>query len=194
MIGALLSMWSITAGRAQCVERFPTRAPQSAQVYFHKFDPVFGAVGARRKIDPALLKAVAYCETRLDPCAESPAGARGLMQFIPSTFDLVQKAAAAQDPFDPMDAVEASGVYLAALSNYWRGDIEAVVASYNAGPGAVAKARRRGRSVPDIEETRAYVACVLSAFQRLARKPRPSAFSAALELIPIFRSQPKEKP
>lgn len=182
--------------RVQCLDRFPTRAPKSGRVYFHKFDPVFSAVGERRKLDPALLKAIAYCETRLDPCAVSPppASAEGLMQFIPSTFELVQEAAAAQDPFDPMDAVEAAGVYLAALSNYWHGDIEAVVASYNAGPGAVAKARRFGRSVPDIDETRAYVACVLSTFERLEAKPKLSALSALLDLLPFSRPQAKETP
>ena len=75
IVGAILS-------REECFETFTHRAPKSARAYFHYFDALFSAVGSKRNLDPALLKAIAWCETRLDPCAQSPVGARGLMQFM----------------------------------------------------------------------------------------------------------------
>ena len=150
--------------REACIERYAHRAPASARRYFNAFDDVFASVGAERNVEPALLKSIAWCETRLDPCAVSAAGAQGLMQFMPATFDAVANAADANDPFDPKHSIRSAGVYIAALLNYWQGNLEAVVASYNAGPNAVARAIKRGRTVPSIAETQGYVACVLGAY------------------------------
>ncbi len=172
MIALVLA--TVVASKSQCLQTFPIRVPGSARAYFYKFDAVFVAVARRRQLEPSLLKAIAYCETRFDPCAESPAGARGLMQFIPSTFSAVSDAAGVTNPYDPMDAVEAAGVYVATLSAQWGGDAEAIVASYNAGPGAVQKARRQGRRIPNIPETQGYVACVLDAKARLDRGAAPT--------------------
>ncbi|MCC6812297.1 MAG: lytic transglycosylase domain-containing protein [Deltaproteobacteria bacterium] len=171
------------AAREQCVEAFPKRLPSSARAYFDTFDGIFAAVAERRGLDPALLKAHAWCETRLDPCAVSPAGASGLMGFMPQTFAEVSTAAGATDPFDPADSVEAAGVYLAALINYWKGDLSAVVASYNAGPAAVAAARRRGLVIPAIEETQGYVRCVLSAHRALSRGDRSSSWKRLIAAL-----------
>ena len=74
----------LVSDHAECVDRFPKRAPASARAYFNLFDDTFIRVGAERNLDPALLKAIAWCETRLDPCAISPAGAKGLMQIVSS--------------------------------------------------------------------------------------------------------------
>jgi|GEM_PF-1865815 len=159
--------------RDSCVTQFPHRAPHSAKQYFNKFDPIFLNVASARNLDPKLLKSIAWCETRLDPCSVSPVGARGIMQFMPGTFDLVSKAAQAQNPFDPIDSIESAGVYVSALSNYWQGDMTAIIASYNAGPGNVSKARKRGSLVPNIPETQGYVRCVLGAYQQLQMEYNP---------------------
>ncbi len=184
---ALIAALSLFATAEECRALFPHRAPRSARAYFHSFDAVFNAVGAERKVDPALLKAVAWCETRLDPCATSPVGAQGLMQFMPSTFDSVALAAAATDPFDPVHSIRSAGVYIAALVNYWQGNIEAVVASYNAGPGAVAKALRHGRAIPAIAETQGYVACVLGAHAQF-RGPPVLKTSLLADVVALFSS------
>lgn len=155
-----------------CVERFPVRLPASAHAYFTQFDALFQRVGEQRGLDPALLKAHAWCETRLDPCAVSSAGARGLMQFMPTTFDSVSAASGASDPFDPADSVASAGVYLAALLNHWKGDLAATVASYNAGAGSVASARRHGFVIPQNDETQGYVRCVLGAYGALSHAQR----------------------
>lgn len=170
MIAAVALIWMIQSSvdHQSCLEQFPYRAPHSARYYFNKFDTVFANVANHRNLDPKLLKSIAWCETRLDPCSVSSVGARGIMQFMPDTFALVSKAAQAENPFDPIDSIESAGVYLAALSNYWQGDVAAIVASYNAGPGNVVKARKRGASIPNIAETQGYVRCVLSAYDQLA--------------------------
>ena len=173
----------------QCRERFPARPPESAREYFNAFDQLFVDAGTARNVDPALLKAIAYCETRLDPCAVSPVGARGLLQFMPATFDYVASAAVAHDPFNPADSIRAGSLYVALLTNYWRGDLEAIVASYNAGPTAVMRARKRGRSIPAIDETIGYVACVTQTHAWLRRPlgaPRaeePGLFSSITTLL-----------
>ena len=177
---------STPASPAECLARFPERAPSSARAYFNHFDSLFREVGEARNIDPALLKAVAYCETRLDPCAISEgAHAAGLMQFMPATFREVGPIAHADDPFEPRDSIRAAGLYLAALTNYWRGDFEAVVASYNAGPNAVARARRKGLRIPDIAETTGYVACVTQTHAWL-RRSRPAVVEEPASLMTSF--------
>lgn len=187
---ALNLMLQASFDRSSCVEQFPHRAPRSARQYFYKFDPIFAQVAGQRNLKPELLKAIAWCETRLDPCSISPVGARGIMQFMPSTFELVAKAAQAQNPFDPIDSIESAGVYVSALSNYWQGDVTAVVASYNAGPGNVLKARKRGKLVPNIPETQGYVRCVLGAYQQLQAKPMAAADSALPAASPQALDQP----
>ena len=147
----------------ECAEAYPHRLPASGRMYLHAFDQVFLAVARERSVEPALLKAIAFCETRFDPCAVSAVGAKGVMQFMPKTFDWVASFAGAHDPFDPVDSIRSAGLYVAALTNYWKGDLRAVIASYNAGPTAVARARRRGLVIPAIAETEGYVQCVLGA-------------------------------
>ena len=177
MLSSSLFIFVAVVSQDECFARFSERAPRSGRVYFHRFDDVFSEVGAIRNVDPHLIKAVAWCETRLDPCSVSPAGARGLLQFIPTTFADVAGAANASDAFVPEESVRAGGVYLAALLNHWRGEYVAVIASYNAGPEAVARARRKGRIVPAIVETEEYVGCVLRALSDLggAVPPPPPA-------------------
>ncbi|MCC6805785.1 MAG: lytic transglycosylase domain-containing protein [Deltaproteobacteria bacterium] len=166
---ALITLALIGSLHDECTARFPMRVPRSARTYWNTFDPIFLRVAQSRNLPPALLKSIAWCETRLDPCAISATGAKGLMQFMGGTFSDVASAAGVSNPFDPEDAIEAAGVYVAALWNYWQGHIESVVASYNAGPGAVARARKRGRVVPAIAETEGYVACVVSTFNWFER-------------------------
>jgi len=165
----ILLFWILASTQAECMRVYEHRVPRSGSAYFHAFDPAFVAVGSSRNLEPELLKAIAWCETRLDPCATSPVGARGIMQFMPTTFSAVASAAGASDPYNPADSIESAGVYVAALVNYWfaRGaGLDAVVASYNAGPTAVLRARNRGLQIPNIEETQRYVTCVLDARAR----------------------------
>lgn len=81
-------------------------------------------------------------ESGWNPNAVSPAGAKGLTQFIPSTWEAI---APGEDPFDPIASIAAQGRYMGQLKgqveHLANGDANMVVklslAAYNAGPGAV---------------------------------------------------------
>lgn len=109
-------------------------------------------------VTAAQLAAQARAESAFDPDAVSPAGAQGLLQIIPETFERFAVDGDGDghtDPFDPADSVFTAAHYLSWLSQRLdrpAGDPR-VVAAYNAGPGAV----ERAGGVPDYPETRTYV-------------------------------------
>ena len=73
-------------------------------------DPLFDAAGKQYDIDPALLRSVALAESSGDPrVADSPQGAKGLMQFLPATAAAMGVA----DPYDPAQAIPGAARYLA---------------------------------------------------------------------------------
>ena len=113
------------------------------------------AVAAEVRVSPQLLHAVIAVESNFDPRAVSRKGAMGLMQLMPATA----RRFGARDPWSPADNVRAGALYLKWLSERFDGNLELVLAAYNAGEQAVLRA---GRRVPDIAETRAYVPRVLS--------------------------------
>jgi len=116
------------------------------------YSDLFRRAGATHGVRPSVLAAVAKVESAFNPDAISPAGARGLMQFMPATA-----AAMGVDPFDPASAIDGAARYLS--SNIRRfGSLELALAAYNAGPGAVAAAG----GIPPIVETQNYVPAVMS--------------------------------
>jgi soluble lytic murein transglycosylase-like protein len=80
----------------------------------------------------------------------SPKGARGLMQLMPGTGARF----GVRRPFDAGENVAGGTRYLKQLLGNFGGRVDLVLASYNAGEGAVMK---YGRSVPPYRETRNYV-------------------------------------
>jgi soluble lytic murein transglycosylase len=132
---------------------------------------------AKKRLDPALIAAVIYAETKFDP-RRSSAGAEGLMQILPSTaYYLAQLSGGngftASDLEQPSVNVAYGSYYLRYLLNHFDGDEMLAVAAYNGGltnvDGWVAKADAEGRhlSVAEIPfpQTREYVQRVLNAQQ-----------------------------
>jgi soluble lytic murein transglycosylase-like protein len=117
-------------------------------------------LAAKYDISPALLEAVVWQESRWNPAALSPAGARGLAQLMPGTA-----RAMGVDPGDPQANLEGGARYLRLQLDAFGGDVEKALAAYNAGPGRVAEAG----GIPAIRETRAYVASIMA---RLAEPVR----------------------
>ncbi|WP_448621086.1 transglycosylase SLT domain-containing protein [Geodermatophilus sp. URMC 65] len=118
---------------------------------------LFTRAGSRYGVDPALLAAVAQQESGFDVSAVSPAGAQGLMQFMPGTA-----RGLGVDPFDPASAVDGAARYLADLTRQF-GSTELGLAAYNAGPGTV----RRYGGIPPYPETQDYVRSVMSKAEAL---------------------------
>ncbi len=124
------------------------------------------------KIDEALVNAIVRQESRFDPDAESPSGAKGLMQLMPATA----RAIAGEDEIEldhPETNLDLGQNYLQHLmkSSRVKGDLLSLLIAYNAGPGNLAKWKSLWPDVKDpllfIEllpssETRAYVERVLS--------------------------------
>jgi peptidoglycan DL-endopeptidase CwlO len=114
---------------------------------------LFTQAGNRHGVSPALLAAVAKTESGFDSSAVSPAGARGLMQFMPATA-----AGMGVDPGDPASSIDGAARYLRSLTDQF-GSTELALAAYNAGPGTV----RRYGGIPPYGETQSYVQKVTSA-------------------------------
>ena len=109
-------------------------------------------LAARFDLSPALLEAVVWQESRWRPGAVSPVGARGLAQLMPGTAREM-----GVNPDDPMANLEGGARYLRQQLDRFNGDLEKALAAYNAGPGRVIAAS----GIPDIRETRLYVAAIL---------------------------------
>ena len=139
------------------------------------YDQLIVTAASWNGLDPALVKAVIKCESRFDPGAQSPRGAQGLMQLMPST----QTMLGVSDPFDPQHNVAAGTRYLAMLKQTFSGDLQLALAAYNAGPQAVVGA---GYSVPAIVETQQYVRCVLAAYEQYRQ---PGSTPLLSELRPL---------
>lgn len=127
------------------------------------YDAHFLAEAARVGLPAELLKAVCVAESRMNPRAVSPAGAKGLMQLIPSTAAYL----GVTDPFDPVQSISGGARYLAKQVGEFH-SYELALAAYNAGPGAV----RKAGGIPAIHETQVYVRRVMGLYQHF-RDSRP---------------------
>ena len=103
-------------------------------------------------VDPRLVAEVMRRESRFNPNAVSPVGACGLMQLMPATARLL----GVTDVFDARDNIFGGTRYLRQLLDTYHGDLDLVLAAYNAGPAAVQKYN----GVPPYAETRAYVSSI----------------------------------
>ena len=104
-------------------------------------------------VAPSLINAVIHQESDGYPCAVSDKGAMGLMQLMPDTA--VQLGAS--EPFDVNQNVTAGTRLLAELMQRYKGDLNRVLAAYNAGPTAV----DRANGPPPFPETLNYIRSVL---------------------------------
>lgn len=124
---------------------------------------VLGVVSAAYRLDPGLLAAVAWTESRNDNAARSAKGALGLMQVMPATARSLGVPPARLS--DPVVNLATGAAYLSGLLHAFP-DVTLALSAYNAGPGAV---RRHSYQVPPYRETRRYVAEVLGAYRSFDR-------------------------
>ena len=106
----------------------------------------------RYRLPLGLLDALIWTESRYNPMALSHAGAVGLAQLMPGTAGELGVA----NRYDPIASIEGGARYLRLMLDRF-GSVYLAVAAYNAGPGAVARAR----GIPLNGETPNYVRNVL---------------------------------
>jgi soluble lytic murein transglycosylase-like protein len=112
----------------------------------------------RYRLDEALVAALIYVESRFKPDARSPKGALGLMQLMPDTAARYG-VTSARDLLDPRINVDVGTRHLQSLHVMYGGQVDLMLAAYNAGENAV---RRHGNRVPPYPETEAYVKQIMA--------------------------------
>jgi soluble lytic murein transglycosylase len=112
------------------------------------------------RLDPALLAAVIYSESKFRTDAQSSSGAIGLMQLTPATARGIAIRTGGSrfhtaDLYDPEINIRYGAWYLANLFHKY-GSERLVLAAYNAGQGNVDAWRAKGEPI-QFPETAAYV-------------------------------------
>lgn len=118
-------------------------------------------------VDPRLIMAIVWSESAFRPRAVSRVGALGLGQLMPATA----KTFGIRDAFDPIQNLYGCVKYNEREMYRWRGHqdwLDLVIASYNAGAGAVQKYG----GVPPYDETRNFVRIVKKRYFELAPEMR----------------------
>jgi soluble lytic murein transglycosylase-like protein len=123
---------------------YPSRLHPTLDAYVTEASTKYG-------VDPILVRAVAWQESRFRGSAVSPKGAIGVMQLMPGTATWL-----GVNPHDPRDNIFGGVAYLSTLLDRFGGDVRLALAAYNAGPEAVA----RHRGVPPYRETQNYVKAI----------------------------------
>ena len=124
----------------------PSDVPTSGD---RELDLVIARTGRNLGVDPRLIHAVIWQESKYKPSAESHAGARGLMQLMPAAAQRF----GCEDRDDAASNVTAGTKYLRWLLKRFDGNVTLALAAYNAGEGNVDKYD----GVPPFGETQAYV-------------------------------------
>ena len=135
-----------------------------------KYGNIFLSEARKYDLDPHLLVALARQESVFDPQALSPAKAYGIMQLLPSTSKIVAGQLNLQQPsseklFQPELNIRLGTKYLTDRLTQFKGNVDAALASYNAGPHRVTLWQSEGNYMEPAEfvenipftETRNYV-------------------------------------
>ena len=107
--------------------------------YPRAYPDAVDAHGLAFGVEPALVWAIMRQESAFSPVAVSTSNAQGLMQVIPSTWGWLAELQSEDpdDPFDPDANVRYGTYYLRWLLDYFDGDAELVIPSYNRGQGYI---------------------------------------------------------
>jgi hypothetical protein len=148
--------WSLTSDKVRDVSDLVS---ESASTQGLPADLVFGII---------------WVESRFNPKAVSPVGARGLMQLMPRTADYLADCIDwpnRRNAFDPAFNISAGTYYIARLIREFDGDEDLALAAYNAGP---TKVRRwlKADGLPDVSiEYAAMVQTARTFFRDRASSP-----------------------
>jgi soluble lytic murein transglycosylase len=157
---------------------------------FHRFDNLIRTVATEHQLDPMLVKAVVWRESRFDPGKVGSAGERGLMQVSERAArewarEKQVENFRADDLLDPKVNLEAGTWYLHRAFQHWEHQKKPAVfalAEYNAGASRAQRwanndstapmSERAFRSNIDFPGTRNYVASVLQRYEFYRKRGR----------------------
>jgi soluble lytic murein transglycosylase len=162
-----------------------------ARPAYWAYDDLITTAAKKRSIDPMLLKAIAWRESKFNPTKRGTAGERGLMQVTEGAARDWAKAEKIEtfvgsDLFDPHNNLEVGAWYLRKALDHWKGKDDPVpfaLAEYNAGRGRVDRwvARsNRGAEITaaefltlmDFPSTRQYIEDVMERWRFYQRRGR----------------------
>lgn len=156
------------------IARIEREAPGSAPSGFRgrdwtsgnaHIDQLIKTNAEKMRLDPYLVFLVIEQESHFRVRAVSPKGAQGLMQLMPGTA----RRFGVKRPFEAAENIRGGTQYLRELMDMFGGQVNLVLASYNAGEGAVLK---YGRNVPPYRETRDYVKKIGKRYGLSGRQPQ----------------------
>lgn len=116
-----------------------------------ELDAFADEVEAKYGLPPGLVRALKNAGERSNSWQVSPAGARGVMQFMPQNI----RQYGVTDPTDPYQMIDAAGRYLRDTSRQYNGNVPAMIADYNGGPRQARRVLAGQR--PAAAETAAYL-------------------------------------
>ena len=131
---------------------------------------IVDAAAKTHGVDPTLINAVIWVESKFDRRARGVGGSLGLMQLMPKTAaGLAKQLGRKRDSYNADFNIHAGTLLLAQLLKRFDGDITLALAGYNRGAGTVAKWVAAGEPLP--EGTQGFVQRVLTAKRRFERLP-----------------------
>src|SRR6266581_266535 len=155
---------------------------------FHQYDRLIRSVAMEHHLDPMLVKAVVWRESRFDPKKYGAAGERGLMQVsekAANEWARENKIANfhVEQLFDPRTNLEAGTWYLRRAFEHWEAQSDPVpfaLAEYNAGARRAQRWRggegvadvpvRKFRQNIDFPGTRKYVDSIIDRYEFYQRR------------------------
>lgn len=144
-----------------------------------KYGALIHEAAEKYLVPEEIVGGVIWAESRGNPRAVSHCGAKGLMQLMPATA----RRFGVKDVFDPAQNIDGGVKYLRWLLIHFKGNVDLILAGYNAGEGNV---KKYGMKIPPFKETRNYVvkvqeyadqyrALIADDFHmKIAEKPEPT--------------------
>lgn len=157
-------------------------------VYPLKYGELIRESSQKYGLDPALVAAMIFVESKFKPTACSHKGARGLMQIMPETGKWIAEQLECTDYresrlFEPALNIEFGSWYLASLKREFNHQLVIVLAAYNAGRGNVARwleeewdGQQKSVSQLPFSETRNYVNQILKVYQYYQKLYQPQDY------------------
>lgn len=194
--GALLMIGASLAGCANTPPTPVAQAPADALIDpndpLARWVPHMREASARFDVPEPWIRAVMLREsggraTVNGRVNTSPAGALGLMQVMPGTYELMRNAyGLGPDPADPRDNVLAGTAYLREMYDLF--GAPGFLAAYNCGPRCYAQHLAGKQKLP--RETRMYLAALTSKVKDEPHTPSASSSATAVE-VAVLPAKPE---